>query len=379
MTISILLIEDNADDAKLVSHIINKGITDASIQHVDSFEIYQELISKSSFDIILSDYNCQTFTGLDVVMELEERAMDIPIIFITGDHSLDKALTAMKYNVDDYLVKDYECLKKLPSIIKKIIKNKELEKSSEQSSHNISNALSDYINLCETSPELIISLWKDGSFITVNQNILDILKLSKQDLTRLNFKELLNESFHIEFDHIINKLSLVKPKKEVLFDLQSKSNNSITVKGDVTARIENGKVIGSHWVLHDVSEIRKKDDLDIKNNDKYKSVFELSPVPLVMGDQRGIVLQINQAACDLVGYTYEEMIGKHIRTITHPLDLIKSLIYHRRLTTGEIDNYTIKKRYKHKEGFYVETEVTAVLLRNNKGQPCFGIAEITKL
>lgn len=109
------------------------------------------------------------------------------------------------------------------------------------------------------------------------------------------------------------------------------------------------------------------------------SMFEFSPIPMVLGDHRGVVLQINKSACDLVGYKYDEMIGMHIRKITHPIDLLKSLKFHKKLFSGELNNYTIIKQYRHKEGHYIKVEVNAALIRNEKNQPRFGIAEFREL
>ncbi len=377
--LKVLLIEDQGDDAKLIRRILTNNFNLVEIDHIDDLDVFKQKIQSDNYDIILTDYNCGNFSGIDVITELETLNRDIPVVVITGEHRMDIAVEAMKYHVDDYILKDFRCFKQLPEIIKRVIDNHNVISAIKNSEKNISESLGNYINLCVKSPELIVSIWNDGSFISINTNLQNMLGYSRKKINSMNFRDILAEEFHIEFDYVIKNLDQNKPKKDVEFAFVNNEGDKIYVKGKASTRIENGKIIGSHWVLHNISEFKNLDNRLIQSNQQYKVVFENASVPMVMGDHRGIVLQINQAACALIGYSREEMLGRHIRSITHPLDIIMSLINHRKLTRGLIDNYTLVKRYKHKDGHYIKVEVTAVLIRNKAGQPWFAIAEFKKL
>lgn len=61
----------------------------------------------------------------------------------------------------------------------------------------------------------------------------------------------------------------------------------------------------------------------------------------------------------MVGYTHDEMTGdKTFQEITHPDDLQMDLDYMERLLAGEINHFTMEKRYYHKDGSIVWVNLT---------------------
>jgi len=375
----ILLIEDNEDDANLIRHSLENKIKGILIKHIDSFELFKELIRNSNYDLILTDYYCGGFTGLDIVTELRSMDIKIPVILITGEHAMGTALAAIKMHVDDYVVKDYKYIKRLPSIINRVLNKSPIEEIKRNSEITFSDSLENYIDLFDNASEIIQDIWLDGSFINVNTAWHETVGYTNNDVNKLNIDDIIDEEWRFDFKEIMDQVRSGKQRQYVELGFISKSGKKILVEGEVTARIENRKSIGCHWTLHNVTDIKNTDKSFCDVNDQYMSVFEYAPNPLVMGDHRGNILQINRAACDIVGYTYEEMIGMQTRKITHPTDLSKSLKYHKKLLSGELENYTITIRYRHKKGHYIKVEVTAALIRNEKGQPRFTIAEFKEI
>lgn len=73
----------------------------------------------------------------------------------------------------------------------------------------------------------------------------------------------------------------------------------------------------------------------------------------------GRFLRINERYCSIVGYTAEEMSGgKTFQEITHPDDLQPDLNNMARLLAGEIREFTMEKRYYHKNGSIVWVNLT---------------------
>ena len=72
----------------------------------------------------------------------------------------------------------------------------------------------------------------------------------------------------------------------------------------------------------------------------------------------GRFVRINRKYCDIVGYSPEEMLGRAFQSITHPGDLETSLRNTARLMAGEVDSYTMEKRYIHRNGETVWVNLT---------------------
>jgi PAS domain S-box-containing protein len=59
----------------------------------------------------------------------------------------------------------------------------------------------------------------------------------------------------------------------------------------------------------------------------------------------GRYLQVNQAVSRITGYGAEHMHVRTLADVTHPDDLAADLAGMERLLTGEVDTYSLEKRY----------------------------------
>lgn len=64
----------------------------------------------------------------------------------------------------------------------------------------------------------------------------------------------------------------------------------------------------------------------------------------------GRFLQVNHKYSEIVGYDQEEMLGLDFMTLTHPDDLAQDLAQMERLTRGELREFALEKRLRHKDG-----------------------------
>jgi len=94
----------------------------------------------------------------------------------------------------------------------------------------------------------------------------------------------------------------------------------------------------------------------------FRSLFERSAAGMIVVDLSGRCVRVNQAFCDLIGYTAEEVLAHNVMSITHPDDLALSLQMVQRLANGEATGYQVEKRYVHKNGRTVWVLLTVTLI-----------------
>jgi PAS domain S-box-containing protein len=82
-------------------------------------------------------------------------------------------------------------------------------------------------------------------------------------------------------------------------------------------------------------------------------------------------LRVNDEFCRITGYSPEELTSMTIMDITQPEDLNETEKQARALTSGEIDQYQIDKRYIRKDGSVVWVRLWASLLRDRNGKPMY--------
>lgn len=86
---------------------------------------------------------------------------------------------------------------------------------------------------------------------------------------------------------------------------------------------------------------------------QFRATFELAAVGVANLAPDGRFLRVNQQLCKILGYSREEVLQRKFRDFTHPDDLEASLVLIGRLLAGEIDSYTLEKRYLRKDGSVV--------------------------
>lgn len=92
---------------------------------------------------------------------------------------------------------------------------------------------------------------------------------------------------------------------------------------------------------------------------RFQALFEQAAVGVVEVDfDSGRFLRVNRKGCELLGYSREELLQRDFMSITHPDDVSASLEQVQRLREGVITEYTMEKRYLHKEGHTIWVSLT---------------------
>lgn len=117
-----------------------------------------------------------------------------------------------------------------------------------------------------------------------------------------------------------------------------------------------------------------------ESEEKFRSTFEQAAVGFAHVALNGKWLRVNQKLCEIVGYSSEEILNLTFQDITDPDDLETDLNYVRQLLEGEIESYSMEKRYIRKDGSTIWVEITPTLMQNpNNGQPMYFIVVVEEI
>jgi len=134
-SVRILLIEDNADFAKLVKLYLAKFVgTRFEVEWRENGRdgIDQAVSAGLSYDVILMDYFLPGLNGLEVTRNLHEKNVTTPVIFLTVNKDVNLAVEVMKLGVEDYLVKEEVSTPILPKTILGVVEKRKLQREMEQ-------------------------------------------------------------------------------------------------------------------------------------------------------------------------------------------------------------------------------------------------------
>ncbi|TVQ18951.1 MAG: PAS domain S-box protein [Leptolyngbya sp. DLM2.Bin15] len=112
--LKILLVEDNPADADLFQEILD-GVSSLpwELAHVESLQAAIAHLDAQACDVVLSDLSLPDAQGLEAVTKLHADFPDLAIVVLTGLRSEEVGLSALRAGAQDYLVKgqiDYSLL-----------------------------------------------------------------------------------------------------------------------------------------------------------------------------------------------------------------------------------------------------------------------------
>lgn len=121
----ILMLEDERDDAELISRSMIKSGMSFISKRVDTKHDFSEALTHFNPDVILSDHSLPQFNSLEALKVCKQKGLSVPFILVTGTVSEEFAVTCLKEGADDYLLKSN--LMRLPAAIQNAVKQRELQ------------------------------------------------------------------------------------------------------------------------------------------------------------------------------------------------------------------------------------------------------------
>src|ERR1039457_3300789 len=100
--LQLLIVEDSADDAKLLLvELERKGLASRH-QRVESKADFLIALQNQAWDAVISDYVLPQFSGPEALHLLRQQGLDTPFIMVSGIYGEEEAVTMMKAGANDY-------------------------------------------------------------------------------------------------------------------------------------------------------------------------------------------------------------------------------------------------------------------------------------
>jgi DNA-binding NtrC family response regulator len=113
--IGVLLIEDDPNDADLITRELRRGGLHNNIRRVDNREDFLRALAEETPDIILSDHGLPQFDGFSAMALAQEKCGHVPLLFVTGLLGEEVIIETLTRGATDYVLKNH-LSKLLPAV-----------------------------------------------------------------------------------------------------------------------------------------------------------------------------------------------------------------------------------------------------------------------
>jgi diguanylate cyclase (GGDEF)-like protein/PAS domain S-box-containing protein len=142
---------------------------------------------------------------------------------------------------------------------------------------------------------------------------------------------------------------------------------------------ELGRIVGTSAIARDISARKQAVTALIEAEERFRGAFDEAPIGMAMLDLAGSMLKTNEALCQIVGYSREQLEGQKYMSISQASELAADRQAAQALLAGERPSHSAEKLLIHAAGYEVNCAVQATLVRDADGEARHFIVQVQDL
>ena len=190
-------------------------------------------------------------------------------------------------------------------------------------------------NIIDNSIDAIVMADHQGSFKRVNKAFLTLTGYSEEEVLGKHIAELsavMGEEYDLTtgehmrigqeyMDYTVRMAEQMMDQKKIAnweSYLVCKDGKAVPVETNITYLFNEQGVETAVGIIRDITERKMAEKELTETRDFLENIIESSLDPIVIGDQLGNINRVNRAFEQLVGFTGEELLGKHMAELVPP-------------------------------------------------------------
>lgn len=371
--LKILLIEDSEDDALLVLRFIRQGNFVPTWERIETAEALSQALAASSWDVILSDYWLPRFDAPTALKIVKQSQLDVPFIVVSGAIGEHLAVEMMKAGAHDYVMK--QNLTRLPGAIQRELQEAKTRLARKRTEQALIQSEAKSRAILAAIPDLMFRVSADGIYREVITDKPEVEAFfQKRNPVGLAMTALIPADIAAKKMHYL-ELAL-KTEQLQVFEQELSINGSFRVE---EVRVVKSGADEALFMIRDITDRKQAEQALQTSENRYRAIFNQAAVGINQADETGRLISVNPAFCEMLGYSEAELLQLTYQDLTHPEDLDRNHPRYSRLKNGEIPFSLHEKRYRHKAGHYLWTQVAISILRHADGSFLAGLAVVVNI
>ncbi|MBF0529460.1 MAG: PAS domain S-box protein, partial [Deltaproteobacteria bacterium] len=235
----------------------------------------------------------------------------------------------------------------------------------------------EYFDLYDLAPVGYLTVSDNELILKANLTVANLFglvrpALIKQPLTRFIYPENQDVYYH-------HRRQLIETGEPQVCEMRMLRGNASHFWARLEATIvhdaKNAKPV-CRIVVSDITERKRAETVLRVSEARFRLIYEHMKIGVKQVSLTFRIEFANDAFCRMLGYREEELIGKHLKDITHPESIEENLRQQARLASGKIDSYHMEKRYIHKKGHTIYCIIDANLIRDDNDKPLYCLGTV---
>ena len=316
------------------------------------------LAEKNKFDIALIDIKLPDIEGISVLEKLKKTNPDMICCIITGNASLATSLEALKHGANDYFVKPIVIDKMLHSL-ESALEKQRISKMLKESEASLRKEARYWETTFDAMDDAVCLLDLKGKILRCNKAMAKFLRKPFAEIIGSSCWELVHRT-----QEPIPECPVLRMRETRQRETMIKQDGEKIIQVTVDPILdENGNLFQIVHIISDITERKHAEDNLRDSEEKYRVLFKsASDAVLLVNVETMNILDANEAAVTLYGYTYKELLK------LKAIDLSAEAKQTKKVLQDNFSTYIPIRYHRKKDGriFPVEITTNFLKLKNQK-------------
>ncbi len=231
-----------------------------------------------------------------------------------------------------------------------------------------------YDYIMKHANDIIFLFDKNYSIVEANDKAIESYNYRKDELIGQSVKILSAPEASVFFDHDVKELEKAGYST---YETIHRRKDGTTFPIEISARkLEIEGAVFYQAISRDITERKIAEETLRESEEKFRKLFEESPIGMVMTGKDMGIISANSAFCRMIGYPEDQLYGLTFRAISHPDSIPHDEIGVLKLVAKKVPVYKTEKQYLRQDGSVIWGSTTVVIIRNKLDEVQFFFAMV---
>jgi len=227
-----------------------------------------------------------------------------------------------------------------------------------------------YRTILEGTEEGYFEIDLAGNLTFFNESLSKISGYPSSELKGMNYRDYATPETAKKMNEAFNEIyQTKKPAKVMDYEVITKGGSTVVV-GMSASLIQDasGQPTGFRGVVRDVTERKRAEEALRASEERYRTVLEANPDPVVVYDMEGTVIYFNPAFTEVFGWSLEERMGKKMDLFVPEQNWPETRMMIENMVAGVSFSGVETRRYT-KDGKTIPVSISGSTYRDRDGNP----------